>query len=537
MIAVVAAFAGGIALLLLGLQIAGGALQEVAGGRVRTLLRSVGRHRLLGLAVGAALTAIIQSSSATTVILVGLSGAGIIQLSQTIPIILGADVGTTLTVQILAFRAYDYALLIVAAGFFIQFASRRRRLKAAGTAILGFGLIFTALKILTEALGPLTEQPWVREALLWASAAPVATVVIAAGLTALFHSSAATIGLAIALADQGLIGLPAAVPIILGANIGTSATALIASIGTNLEARRVAFAHILFKILGVALVLPFLRPFSSLAAASAASAARQIANAHTLFNLGLALLFLPLTPLLSRVVTRLIPPPPPSQDPARPLYLDPKVLESPALALGQAARETVRLARVVQTMYRESLDVLIRDDAEAIDRIQESEERVDRLNREIKFYLTRLGFSGLSEEESAREMALLETIHNLENIGDIIHNNLIELGRKKIYKGLRFSDMGSREIEELHRMVGGDFELLVAAFIDQNPDLAHELVKRGAVFNERERGLRAAHIQRLHAGLAESIETSAIHLDVLTNLRQIRWHISLIVQPLTGSGS
>ncbi len=523
---------GGICLLLYGLQLAGEGLQGVAGARIRSLLGAVTKNRFIGVGAGAALTAIIQSSSATTVMLVGFTSAGLLTLQQTIAIILGADIGTTLTVQLLAFPILDYSLLIVGLGFLLYFTAKRRPTKFTGMAILGFGFLFLGLKILTQGMAPLKDIAWIPDVMLAVEDYPFWSLIVSAVLTALFHSSAATLGIALAFASQGLITIQTAIPIILGANIGTCATALIASLGAPAEAKRVAMAHTLFKILGVLLFYPLMGPYGDLAANTAQSMTRQIANAHTLFNVAITALILPFATPLANLVTRMIQDPPRAEDPAHPRYLDPHVLDSPPLALGQATREALRMADVVQGMYKDTLLVFTRDNPEAIDFIEQRENWVDNLNREIKLYLTRLSQSSLNQEQLQREMALLAAINELENIGDIIDRNLVELARKKNYKGLRFSDQGLKEIVDLHQMVGHNFEAVITAFAGQDPELAQKVIQAKGWVAKKERELKQAHIHRLHEGLPESIETSAIHLDVLTNLKRINSHITNIAYPI-----
>jgi phosphate:Na+ symporter len=362
--------------------------------------------------------------------------------------------------------------------------------------------------------------------------APIWGILISAALTALLSSSAATIGIAIAFATQGLLPLASAIPIILGANIGTCATAWVASLGNTAEAKRVALAHILFKLFGVVLIFPFLLPFEGTIGQTSENIVRQIANAHTLFNLGIALLFLPFTGPLARLVVWLIPEKPSLEEYSRPKYLDPLVLDSPALALGQATREALRMSDIVRDMYRETIQVFTENNQEVQEQIERKDDWVDTLNREIKLYITKLSAKSLTEEQSEREVALLTLTSDLETIGDIIDRNLMELAKKKIYKGLRFSDQGLKEIIELHDRVGQNFERVISAFASHDPELARRVIQAKDEITHLERELRAAHIQRLHAGLPESIETSAIHLDILTNLVRINHHVTSIAYPI-----
>ncbi|MBI3805522.1 MAG: Na/Pi cotransporter family protein [Nitrospirae bacterium] len=520
--------AGGVAVLLHGLQLAGNGLQDMAGKGLKALIASVTKNRILGTGFGAFLSAAVQSSSATTVLLVGLSRAGLVTLPQAIPIILGADIGTTLTVQLISFQIQTFSPLIIAIGFLIQSIAKKKKAKAAGMAILGFGFIFLAFGMLTQGMRPFQTEPWVQDLLRSVEEAPFKAIAAAALLTALLHSSAATLGIALAMSGEGLLTLKGALPIILGANIGTSAPAWIASFGGSAEAKRVAMAHLFFKVVGALLLYPFLSPFETWIAGTAGAVPRQIANAHTFFNFGLALLFLPLAVPAAKWITWLVSAPPPHEDPARPKYLDTNLLDTPSIALEQAAREALRMADIVRQMFRKVPHFFTERNESLLEEIERREEIVDRLNQEIKLYLTRLSQNALTPEESAREMAILELTKDLENIGDIIDKNLIEMARKKLYTGLRFSDAGLREVIDFHKIISDDFDLAIAAFAARDPVLAERVIQEKGRIRQRERELSASHIQRLHEGISETIESTSIHLDVLTNLRRITSHITSI---------
>jgi phosphate:Na+ symporter len=524
--------AGGVSLLRYGLHLAGEGLQAVAGARLRYALASVTRNRVLGLGAGALITAILQSSSATTVMLVGFTGSGLLTLRQAMAVILGADIGTTATVQLLAFPVTHYALGVIAVGFLLFFFGQRQQTKTLGTAILGFGLIFLGLRLISSGAEPFVDTPLVGQAFMALGDHPVLGIAVSAGVTALLHSSAATIGIALALSSHGLLTLHAALPIILGANVGTCAPALMSSLGGVPEAKRVAVAHALFKVAGVLLIYPVLHVFETWVAALATGLPHQIANAHTLFNLGLAIAFLPFTVPFAAVVARLVKDRPRADEWAKPKYLDPHVLDVPSLALSQATRETLRMADLVHEMVRDTIKAFEDGDQELVEAIERKEDWVDALNREIKLYITKLSEKALTKEQLDREMVLLAVINDLENIGDIVDKNLMELAKKKLYKDLRFSESGVREMVELHGLVETNFERVVAAFASQDAEVAKQVIEQKARISQKERELKQAHIHRLHAGLPESIETSAIHLDVLTNLKRINSHVTNIAYPL-----
>jgi phosphate:Na+ symporter len=519
---------GGMALLLYGIRLSGEAFQRALGGRLRSLLTGLSRSRFLAVVSGAAVTAVIQSSAATTLMLIGFVSAGLMTFRQTLGVILGADIGTTFTVQLIAFRITDYSPLLVGLGFTITFLSRRRVPKDLGQALLGLGLLFLGLKLILDNAAALKSTPLAIDLLQGVAQSPAMGVLAGAVFSAVITSSAATLGLAIAFAHQGLLTLDGAMAIVLGANIGTCATALTASVGATAEAKRVAVAHIAFKLLGAALVFPLIGPFTAVVASTAADPARQIANAHTFFNVGISLLFLPFTPIAARAIEALVPDDPQGDSPFRTRYLDERSLDQPALALGQATREALRMADVVQGMFRDVPVVFASINHELLEDVERRDDQVDFLEREIKLFLARLGRDAMGPDFGRKEIGLISVIGNLENIGDIIDKNLMELGRKKLYQGRRFSEAGWAEIQEFHGMVAKNLERAIAAFAASDRGLAQEVLDQRPVMRQRERDLRASHLERLRSGLAESIETSEIHLDILTNLKRISSHVSAL---------
>jgi phosphate:Na+ symporter len=517
------------------MQLLGEGLQHAAGGRMRQILGTISRSRFRAVMVGAFITAVIQSSSATTIMLVGFASSGLMDLTQTIGMILGADIGTTVTVQLIAFQVFDYALLLVGIGFLMIFTSGRKIFKYVGQVILGFGLIFLAIKTMSDAMAPLRQNEIVKAILVSLGDQPLLGVIVAAVVSALVHSSAATIGLTITLSLQGLLPLAAAIPIIFGANIGTCATALASSVGAKAEAKRVAVAHIFFKVVGVLVFLPFITPFTRAVQMTTEEVPRQIANAHTLFNVGITLFFLPFSTILARLITRLVPEDIQRDGLFRPKYLDEQVLETPALALGQATREALRMADIVSEMFSKTIGTFSEEEPELIEYIQEKDDQVDTLDREIKHYLTKLSHQGLTDEQSKREIGILAFVNNMENIGDIVDRNLMDLARKKLGKGVRFSEPGMKEIVLLHRKVFQNLELAISAFASGDPTLANQVLERKLEISQTERKFRQAHIQRLHDGYRESIDTSEIHLDVLTNLKRINSHVTAVAYPVLES--
>jgi phosphate:Na+ symporter len=531
-VTVLLALFGGMALLLYGIRLSGDSLQRAAGGRLRGLLTGLARNRASAVASGAVVTALIQSSAATTLMLIGFVSAGLMTFRQTLGVILGADIGTTLTVQLIAFRLTDWALALVGLGFVTSFLARRRVVKDVGQAGLGLGLMFLGLTMILDGVAPLRSNPLAVQVIAAVAQSPVMAVLVGAALSALVASSAATLGIALALAGHGFLDLHGAVAIVLGANIGTCATALAAAAGASAEAKRVAVAHIAFKVLGAALVFPLIGPFAAVVAATAHDPARQIANAHTLFNIGISLVFLPFMPWAARTIEALVPADHTADNPFRTRYLDERAIDQPALAIGQATREALRMADAVQGMCRDVITVFARDDQELLEEVERRDDQVDFLEREIKLFLTRLDRATMGADLSQKEIALISVIGNLENIGDIIDKNLMELARKKLYHGRRFSDAGWAEILEFHGLVAKNLERAIAAFASNDRALAQEVLDQRPVMRQREREMRESHLGRLRLGLAESLETSEIHLDVLTNLKRISSHVSALAFPI-----
>jgi phosphate:Na+ symporter len=485
---VLLALFGGMALLLYGIRLSGEALQRAAGGRLKTMLTGMSRNRVLALASGAGMTAIIQSSAATTLMLIGFVSAGLMTFRQTLGIILGADIGTTFTVELIAFRVTDYAPLLVGTGFLITFVARRRVIKDIGQALLGLGLMFLGLKLILNDVGVLQSSQLARDLISAVADNTLMAALCGAALSALVASSAATIGLTL--------------------------------------------AHIAFKVLGVGLALPLIGPFTAFVAGTASDPARQVANAHTFFNVGISLLFLPFMPWAARAIEAMVPADEVGENPFKTRYLDERSLDQPSLALGQATREALRMADVVQGMLRDVVPAMRADNPEIIEDVEKRDDQADFLEREIKLFLARLGREAMGSDLSQREIGLITVIGNLENIGDIIDKNLMELARKRLYQGRRFSDPGWAEILEFHGLVSKNLERAIAAFAANDRALAQEVLDQRPLLRQREREMRESHLNRLRSGLTESLETSEIHLDVLTNLKRIGSHVSALVFPI-----
>ena len=545
---------GSVALLLYGTQLTAESLQRVAGDRLRWLLTNLARNRLSALLSGALITGVIQSSSAMAMLAIGFVSAGFLTVGQAIGLILGADIGTTLSAQLLAFRVTDYALLPVTLGFGLMFFGRRGTLKDIGRSVLGFGLMFFgrrgtlkdigrsvlgfglmlfSLATILNGSAPLESSALFRSTLTSLTQTPMMGFLSAVVLTAVAHSSAATVGLTVAFASQGLLDLDACIPIVLGANVGNCVSAFEATLGAGPEAKQVALARLANKLVGAALVFACLHPFTRVIVATATGAGQRVANAHTLYTVAVAFAMLPVLPLTERLMAYWIPPARPGSDTTFQVrYLDERFLDQPSLALAQAKREALRMADVVQDMLRDVLPALRRYDLQFVETVERRDDRVDLLERHIKLFLARLGGETISGEAVRGVITLLAFTENLEDVGDIIDKNLMDLARKKIAQGRAFSEAGWVEIIEFHGLIVKNLERAIAAVATTDRSLAREVLDQRPGIRQRERELRESHLGRLRAGRVESLDSSEIHLDVLANLKRINSHTTALVVPI-----
>ncbi len=524
--------AGGLALFLYGMRLTGQGLERSAGGRLRGFLVRMTANRWASLTFGVVSTVLVQSSSATTVLLVGFVGAGLITLGQSLGAVLGTAIGTTLTVQLIAFKVTDYALLMIALGFALTLSRRRGRL---GEIALGFGIIFLGLRVMSEAMAPLRGLPQVTEFFVAAASNPLPALIAATVFTGIVQASAATLGIVLSLSFQGILTLEAAVPFILGANIGTTATALLASTTSNPDGKRVAWSHFGFQALGVAAIFPFLPFFTRIVEAAGGDVARQIANAHTLFNLLTAAIFLPLLTFAERVLRRLIPDREEAGDDFRPKSLDPRFREQPSLALAGALREVLRMGQIVTEMIDDVKTAVRTDDKELALSIREQDDRVDLLDEAITEFLTDLSGESLSGEQSKRVLDLLFITKDLELIADIVSKGLVPgLLRKKRKHSLYFSEEGFRELLDFHGHVRETLELAVSAVATWDRRLAGRVLEEKREISTEERRIHLSHMARLQAGNEEARATTTVHVDAVNDLKRIVTHTARIAYAVLG---
>lgn len=540
---------GGLALFLYGLDQMTVALKKVAGNRLRSLLAQLTTNRLAGLATGAVVTATIQSSSVTTVLLVSFISSGLMTLGQAVPVILGADIGTTITAQIVAFKVTKLSMFMIAAGFGVAFLARRDTVRQQGNGLLGLGLVFLGMTLMAEAMAPLRGYPPVVDWMVQMDHL-VLGVLAAAAFTALVQSSSATTGVVIAMASGGLITLPTGIALVFGANIGTCVTALLAAIGKPREAVRAALVHVMFKVVGVALWIGFIPQFAELitwlsptaadlsgSAKLAADTPRQIANAHTLFNVVNAFVFLPFAGLVTVLAERMVPDRPlVEEELLRAKYLDDALLDTPVLALERARHEIVRIGGLVVEMLEAVLPAMVRGDDDALRNVEERDEAIDALHRHVVGYLGRLSQSPLDSRQTVELLHLVGVANALENAADVIETDLVRGGRGRVGEDVVMSEETIKLIETVHGEVHRGLVDAIAAVDSVDVELANQVI---ALKPEVQRlGAVAVrhHMERLMAPEAKRLPAFAIETDMIEDLRRIYYFAKRIAHSLIELG-
>jgi phosphate:Na+ symporter len=517
---------GGLAVFIFGLNYGSKGLVRAAGAKMRDLLFSLTKHRFMALLVGVFVTVILGSSTASSILLVRFASSGIIMLGQALGVLLGINIGTTITVQIIAFRILDYAILIVGIGFFIMhFVPKLRNI---GQAVFGLGLLFFSLRLMSTATANLRYLPTFNSAIAGIATYPVLGIIIAALLAFILRSSAATIGIVLILAFDSLITFPQAIPFIMGANLGTTFSACLSA--NTIDGRRVAFGHFLFNTIAIIILFPFINFIPVVIHGIGGDVARQVANFHTLFNIFTAVVFLPLlypfASFLKSVVKES------EKEMLRMHRLDPAFLSAPAIALGQAAREILYMADITITMLEESIKVFQHKDNDLRKKIIEMDDTVDSLEETITPYLTKISEGEMDSRLSGFHSALLGAVNEIEHIGDVISKNLMMYAKKQITAGFIFSKEGFSQIEKLHQFVLATFRISIDALATRDRKLAKDAVARKGMGHKMAKELNELHLERLRRGLKESLETSTIHVDLVSDLERINFHAAEIGEAL-----
>jgi phosphate:Na+ symporter len=529
---------GGLSLFLYGMDRMSDALKNVAGEKMKDILGILSNNRIMGLITGAIVTAVIQSSSVTTVMLVGFVSAGLMSLSQTVGVILGADIGTTITAQIVAFKVTKYALLLLAIGFGMLFSSKREKIQQYGYMVMGLGMIFFGMGVMKDAMEPLrTYQPFID--LMANMSNPILGILVAAVFTALVQSSSASMGVVIVLAMQGLITLEAGISLALGANIGTCVTAGLASLGKPREAVRVAVCHVLFKIIGVLIMLPLIGPFAKFVVFISPAAAegltgmqaaaevlpRQVANAHTLFNIGIGVLFLPLVTYFARFVFWLVPDKPlPEVYEIQPKYLSEMLLHTPSLALDAARHEIKRMGKRVDLMNTAMMPAVLTGNKEALQAVREMDDEVDVLYKHLVNYLAEVSKLQLNEYQTQKMMKLMAAVNDLEQIGDVIEVSLVDLGEKRVKKGFKISEATQKVINTVHVVVSDALKAAVRAVVEEDNDFATRVLSMKSDMNRLVEQAGMHQAKRLVSEDSGKFEAYSVEVDIIEKLKRIYYH-------------
>ena len=536
---------GGLALFLFGMEQMSDALKSALGSQMKLLLARLTSNRFTGALTGAFVTAIIQSSSITTVLVVGFVSAGMMSMTQSIGVIMGANVGTTVTAQIVAFKVEEAALLMIAIGFLMLFASKQERVKHYGSMLMGLGLIFYGMGLMGDAMNPLRSyEPFLH--LMSQMNRPFSAILYGAAFTALVQSSSATTAIVITMAGQGLITLEAGIALAFGANIGTCVTAQLAALGKSREALRAAIVHLFFNVVGVIIWLPFIsflalwvtgfspsHPELEGTARLAAEVPRQIANAHTVFNLLNTLIFLGFTTYLARAVNHLVPDKVEAKKVIiEPKYLNDALIETPTLALQAVRLEIARMGEITQKMFTEFREGVLNRQRTKLEEVRKMDDKIDVLEADIFEYLGELRKQELSEQESDELALAMKVADELESVGDIIETDLVGLGYRFMDEDMKASDAIRHLFDELGDKLSVAVESIIRAIKDVDERAAAEVLSMKSDINHLLQ--RALDIQSSAiAGVGvDQIELIRLEMTAFENMKRIYTHLKRIAKKI-----
>jgi phosphate:Na+ symporter len=525
---------GGLAIFIFGMEMMSEGMKKSAGGKMRAILAALTKNPVIALFVGAFVTMVIQSSSATTVMLVSFVQAELMGFSQAIGVILGANIGTTITAQLIAFKLTDYALLMIITGFSMRMLAKNDNIRFTGEAILGFGFLFFGMKLMGDSMKPLrTYQGFID--IMKGLENPLLALLVGAVFTGIIQSSSAFTGIVIVLAQQQMITLEAGIPMILGANIGTCVTAGLASIGTARDAKRVAIAHVIFNTCGAVLFLFWVPAFADIIRAIAvkfnSDTARQIANAHTIFNVSLALIFLPFATILARLVYRILPYKVEEKgvEPAI-RHLDKSMISTPVLAIDSARSEISRMAHILGRMLDAIIVPFTSKDPwlderypqlSLLETIEEREKKLDFLETKIVDYLLQVARQELPEEHAIEVYGMISIVKDMESIGDIIHNKMVPLIDIKEALDKDFSKKGKNELITYHENICKQISRLEHTFAEINPEMARKTVLMENKYLDLLSQYQTELLTLLTREQKQPMKTHRVYWDLMDLLKQI----------------
>jgi phosphate:Na+ symporter len=517
--------AGFVALLLWGVHMVQTGVQRAFGAKLRQFLSGALRNRVQSFLAGIGVTALLQSSTATGLMLTGFAASGLVDLVPALAVMLGANVGTTLIVQVLSFNVAEVAPALVLIGV-LMFRRATAATRDFGRVLIGLGLVLFALHQFVELLTPYEDVPSLRMFLGAVSTQPILDVILAAGLTWAAHSSVAVVLDVMSFASKGTVPPDAAFALVLGANLGTAINpCLEGATGADPAAKRLPIGNLINRLVGVATGLVALPYVGTWIVGIEPDNARAVADFHTAFNLILALAFFPVLEPFAELLRRLLPARVDQGDPGSPMYLDPAAKETPVVALGAAAREALRLADVLETMLQGVRDALEKADRSRIQETRRLDDILDKLNTAIKAYLTSIDHEELSAADHRRVTQILAFSTNLEQAGDVIDKGLLSITLKSVKRGVAFSKEGRSELLTLVDRVASNLRAAAALFMTDDERAARLLVTEKETFRQIEAQATAAHFERLRSGRADTAETSSLHLDALRDLKRMNAHL------------
>lgn len=526
-------FIGGLGMFLFGIKYMSDGLQNAAGDNLRAILERMTSNPIKGVFAGMLVTAMIQSSTGTTVLTVGLVNAGLLSLRQAIGIIMGANIGTTLTSFIIGFNITQFSLPILAVGAVMLFFFKKKSVNTIGQIIFGFGILFLGLKNMSTGMSPLRDADAFLDFMQSFIDKPVIGVIVGIVFTVIVQSSAATIGIMQMLAESGAITLHQSLPILFGDNIGTTITAAIAAIGASVAAKRAALSHILFNIMGTIIFMLLLQigiyPAIIEAIAGNMNIKMQIAWAHGIFNAGNTVIQLPFIGLLVYMVTKLVPGQIREFDSGI-KYIDKRLLNNPSLALRQVVHELARMGGFAKDTLADAIDYFFTADEEKVLHAQMEEEIVNELEKKITQYLVKISQRSLSKKQSNQASIYLQIANDVERIGD--HgDNIIELTQYAHAHGLPFSDEAREEIRTMFDLTLKSCELVFTALENLDPEMAKQVIENEEVIDKMEGEFRKSHLKRLNTGECGG-SSGVIFLDIIGNLERISDHCFNIAQAI-----
>ncbi len=523
---------GAVALLWWGTRMVRTGIMRTFGADLRHILRLSLRNRLTAFLAGLGVSSALQSSTATALLVAAFASRGVVETAPALAVMLGADLGSSLVAQVLSLDVHWLAPILILIGVVTHLSAQAWSYHGLGRVAIGLGLLLLALRLIQAASAPMRDAIILEEVFGALARDVVILILVGALLTWLAHSSLAIVLLIMSLAGVGVLPLASACALVLGANLGAALPAIAATYADRPAGRRVALGNLVFRLTGVAVAAPLVGLALPWLQRLEVDPARVVVDFHAGFNLMLGLGFILFTDVVARLCTRLLPDLPAEIDPEQPRHLDRSTLDSPALALACAAREALRMGDLVETMLRGSFEVFRRDDRQTLARLEQMETSVDKLHEAIKLFVTDVSREALNQGESRRSTEILSFTTNLEHIGDIIDKSLLELADKKIRLQLRFSREGWAEIEALHARVLDNLRIALGVFMSGDVAIARQLLDEKVAVRDAERQAAENHLARLRAGRPESIDSSALHLDILRDLKRIHSHICAIAYPL-----